>query len=97
MKVNRLRVLLVCEEIAKGTTRRVVEEEVVAKEGFEVQPGCPVEVSGELRVPAGAMHSFEAMNNQVRWKLLVQGDIAGWPDFYREFPIVVRPQTEVEK
>jgi hypothetical protein len=68
LKLNSLRVLLVCEECAASApnrndgagTRRVFEEEIFAQEHFEVRPDRPFEVRGELRVPAGAMHSFEA-------------------------------------
>jgi hypothetical protein len=99
LHMNSLSVLCLCEEEAKGgqgedrrtTTRRVFAETVVAQEGFEVQPGFPFEVRGELRIPPGAMHSFLTAHNQVRWKLVVRGDVAGWPDFEREFPIIVQP------
>jgi hypothetical protein len=37
------------------------------------------------------MHSFKADHNEVRWRLLVRGDVAGWPPFDRSFPIVVIP------
>jgi len=99
MQMNRLRLLCVCEEQASRSggenarteTRRVYEEEVLAREEFELQPSLPLEARAELRLPPGAMHSFLAVHNQVRWKLVVRGDVAGWPNFEREFPIVVQP------
>jgi len=103
LKVNSLRVLLFCEESAVvgaelDNVRRIVyEEEVIAQERFEVQPGRPFEVTGELCVPAGAMHSFKGKKDQVRWAVVVLGDLAGWPNFRREFPIVVRPPGGVAK
>jgi hypothetical protein len=105
LKMNSLRVLCICEEEAKRTdrgntsseTRRVFEEEIIVREGFEVQPGLPFEVRGELRIPPGAMHSFVTVHNQVRWKVAVRGDVARWPDVDCEYPIVVLPSPEVAK
>jgi hypothetical protein len=106
MRINRLQVACVCEEqaacsnrngAAKTETRRVYEREVLAREQFTLQPALPLEARAELRVPDGAMHSFQTAHNRVRWKLIVQGDIAGWPDFEREFPIVVHPSKGTPK
>jgi hypothetical protein len=105
MMMNRLWVVCVCEEEAtcragegaRTEIRRVYEEEILARDGFELQPGLPLEARAELRLPGGAMHSFLAAHNQVRWKLMVRGDVAGWPDFEREFPFVVRPSKGAAK
>jgi hypothetical protein len=105
LKMKSLRVLCICEEEAKGgqgekgrtTSRRVFEEAIIAQERFEVQPGLPFEVRGELRVPPGAMHSFLAVYNQVRWELVVRGEVAGWPNFERAFPIIVQPSKGAPK
>jgi hypothetical protein len=37
------------------------------------------------------MHSFRSAHNGVQWKLLVRGGAAGWPEFHREFPVLVYP------
>jgi hypothetical protein len=102
LTMNSLRVLWICEEEAKyrdgsntrTETRRVFEDEIIAKDWFEVPAGQPYETRFELRVPSGAMHSFVTENNQVRWKLVIQGDVARWPGFEREYPIVVLPSSE---
>jgi hypothetical protein len=99
LQVNSLRVLLVCEEAAtyrQGTsnrteTKRVFEQELFRNEAFEIHKGLPYELRCDVRVPADAMHSFEASHNNVHWKLLVQGDVAGWPDYERDYPIIVMP------
>ena len=99
LQVNVLMVSLVCEEEAtyrQGTdtrteTRQVYRREVYRREGFEVHRGLPFETECELSVPAGAMHSFKADQNEIQWKLVVEGDIAGWPDFKRDFPVIIRP------
>jgi hypothetical protein len=31
------------------------------------------------------------VHNEVQWKLIVQGHVAGWPDYVREFPLLVYP------
>jgi hypothetical protein len=105
LNMTSLRVLLICEEEAKypvegatrTETRRVFEEGIIARERIEAYAGSPFEVRGELRVPPGAMHSFVALHNQVRWKVVVQGQSALGPNFEREYPIVILPSPEVAK
>jgi len=99
LKVNSIEVLLVCEEEAtyrQGTdtrteTREVHRQRIFRREGFEVHRGLPFEAECELAVPVGAMHSFKADHNEVNWKVVVEGDVAGWPDYKRYFPVIVRP------
>lgn len=99
LTISSLRVLLVCEEQAtyqQGTNSRtetcpVFEEEVFRRDDLQIQRGMPLEVNAAFRVPAGAMHSFKSSHNEVRWKLLVKGDVRGWPNYEREFPLLVYP------
>ncbi len=99
LEMNLLQVLLVCEEEAtyrQGTntrteTRQVHRHEVFRRADFRVRRGLPFESECELAVPAGAMHSFKADHNQVQWKVVVVGDVAGWPDYKRSFPVIVHP------
>jgi len=37
------------------------------------------------------MHSFRSGHNEVSWKIVVKGDVAGWPDYERSFPLIVYP------
>jgi hypothetical protein len=46
-----------------------------------------------LRVPAGAMHSFEARNNKIVWELRLHGGIPRWPDLNDDFPLIVLPHA----
>ena len=39
------------------------------------------------------MHSFAADHNEIAWTLVVEGDVAGWPEYRRAFPVIVRPAT----
>jgi hypothetical protein len=99
LKVNSLKLLLVCQEQAtyqQGTNTRtemapVYEQEIFAREQFEIEQDAPLEVAAEMRVPARAMHSFKSGHNQIAWKLIVRGDVVGWPNYQREFPLLVYP------
>ena len=99
LTVNSLKVLLVCEEEAtfrQGTNTRterweVHRHEVFRREEFEVQHGLPFEAECELKIPEGVMHSFKAEHNGIIWKVVVQGDVLGWPDYERSFPVIIRP------
>jgi len=48
----------------------------------------------EIAVPPDTMHTFEAPNNKVLWRLVVRGDVQRWPDIEEEYPIVVLPAQE---
>jgi hypothetical protein len=99
LRLKSLRVLFVCQEEAsygQGTdirteTRRTEQIEVVYEEAFAIARGFPYEFRRTLRVPARAMHSFQARHHKVRWLVVIAGDVAGWPNFERTFPVVVHP------
>ena len=99
LKIKSLEVLLVCEEEATfhhGTntrkeTHRVFQRPLCRQEGFEVRYGEPFQTRCPVEVPAGAMHSFRSDHNEVRWKIVVKGHLAGWPDYERSFPLIVYP------
>jgi hypothetical protein len=100
LTINALALSLVCDEVAtyrQGTdTRtehcRVFARKLFERERVELLPQQAFEEQFDLEIPAECMHSFKADHNEVRWRLLVRGDIAGWPPFERNFPIVVIPQ-----
>ena len=99
LQIQRLEVLLVCEEEATfrhGTdtrteTRRVHQESIARQDDLEVRLGVAFELEGELEIPTGAMHSFKSPHNEVNWKVSVQLDVAGWPAYERSFPLIVYP------
>ncbi len=99
LKMKSIEVLLACDEQAtfhQGTnTRReslrVFEQPVYRREQFEVRHGVPFEARCVLEVPAGTMHSFKSDHNEIGWKIVVKGDVAGWPSFARSFPVIVYP------
>ena len=100
LQMKSLRVLLVCDEEAtyrQGTdtrteTREVFRKEVYCRDSFSVQHGLPFETDFELQVPPSAMHSFKSAHNEVNWRIVVLGDVAGWPDYQRSFPVIVQPR-----
>jgi len=101
LKMNSLEILLVCEEEARyrqGTdtrteTRRMYQEQMFLREGFTVRRGEPFEADCEFAIPGNAMHSFKSDNNEINWKLLVKGNVEGWPDYQRTFPVIVYPNV----
>jgi hypothetical protein len=99
--MRSLAMWLACDEKAsyrQGTdmrteSRRVYEDRCFSRETFQVEPGLPFESCCQIRVPVGAMHSFQADHNEVTWKLIVRGSVDGRADYQREFQIVVNPPT----
>lgn len=101
LKVQSLRLALVCQETAtyrQGTDtrsecREVFRQELFRRDEFKIQSGQPFESDIELDVPASAMHSFASSHNEIGWKLVVEGQLAGWPDYCRAFTVIVRPRV----
>ena len=101
LKVNSLEVLLVCDEEAtyrQGTntrteSQRVYRQQVFRREQFEIRRDEPFSARCEVKVPGGVMHSFKSAHNEVNWKIIVKGDVAGWPDYQRSFPLIIHPNS----
>jgi hypothetical protein len=99
LTMQALEVWLACDEKAtyrQGTdtrteTRRVYLERCFVRQDFQIHQGLPFESRWQLSMPDGAMHSFHSEHNEVNWKLVVRGSVAGWPDYERVFQIVVNP------
>jgi hypothetical protein len=45
-------------------------------------------------MPPDTMHSFEAENNKIFWRLDLHGSIKGWPDVKESFQITVTPAAD---
>jgi hypothetical protein len=92
----RVFVRLVCTEQAtyvagtsKSTATKEVAERVVSDPDQRADgSGLPLEAA--LAVPADAMHSFHAPNNQINWTLRVAGRVLGLP-FSEEYGLTVGP------
>jgi len=102
LKVNHLRLALVCEEevtYRQGTDlrteRRTAHEgDVFERGGFTIDPSAPFEHCERFAVPRAAMHSFQSAHNAITWKLVVTLDLHRWPRVVRGFPVVVYPLIE---
>jgi hypothetical protein len=98
--IHSLEVSLVCDEVAtyrQGTDTRTEQATVYAQSLFErkdveLLPQSAYEEQTDLEIPKHCMHSFKADHNEVRWRLLVRAEVAGWHRFERSFPVVVVPQ-----
>jgi len=101
LTMKSLEVFLACEEQAtfhQGTntrreTLRVYEQPVFRREQFDVRHGVPFEARLLFDIPVGAMHSFKSARNEIGWKIVVKGDVAGAPTFTRSFPVIVCPAS----
>lgn len=94
-RITVFTVELIAEERAtyrRGTTT-VTDTNCFHFEVLQQSDGGP-EWHGRLTlpIPAEAMHSFKADNNEIRWLVHVHGDIARWPDVDEQFTITVLPQ-----
>ena len=93
---------LVCEErtsFLQGTNarteRRVVFDQVICRhDDLRLSDDGTVELECPLVIPARAMHSFKAEHNEIAWRIVVHGHIAGWPDFERAYSLAVCPTHE---
>ena len=105
LKLDRLRIMLACEEEAQfrqGTnlrveTLRVHESCIYSQEQFELTPGQPLEVRTTIEIPATAMHSFDGEHNKVEWRLIVEGNVTSRPQFCRYYSLIVRPMHGGER
>ncbi len=99
LRLQVFRVLLVCYEVAvfrQGTDERTETQLVFARELLRLQDVTvtaaePLEREVSLRIPPGAMHSFRAAHGEIRWEVVVQGAPQLWPEFRREFPVLIYP------
>ena len=48
--------------------------------------------SASAAIPTDTMHTFEARRNEIRWKLVVHGDVPRWPDVKDEYTLTLRPR-----
>jgi hypothetical protein len=58
------------------------------------ETGETLNVRRDLLIPADAMHTFVAANNQLRWFVKSEIKMTGWLDFVAEREIQVMPETE---
>ncbi len=97
--VNRLTVQLILRESAtyrRGTDTvtvthdHLVQNFEIANQHFEA--GQSLAQNFQWGIPRGAMHSFEASRNRLRWLIKINVEMRGWPNYTDEFPLRVLPE-----
>lgn len=94
-RIARLRVWL--EGSERATYRRgtkTVTDESIFEKLLILESDNPQDMSsGRVRfaMPEFTMHSFKSDNNEIRWQIMVHGDIKRWPDIDFHFPVQVYP------
>jgi hypothetical protein len=100
VEVKRLALQLVLRESAtyrRGTdTVTVTHDHLI--QNFELaerpfQSGETLTQNLRWAIPRGAIHSFEASRNRLRWLIKVKVEMKGWPDFDEEFGLTVIPEV----
>ena len=97
-RISKLTFSLVAEESAtyRRGTNTVTDTHTLFEQTL-LETSHPMEIMRggrfEATIPPHAMHTFEADNNRITWKLKLHGDIKRWPDVNDEFPLVVRPMA----
>jgi hypothetical protein len=87
LRLARLDVAILCEESATwdehseansgGETSRVHREVLLHATDLVIFRGWPLRLRHRFTVPPGAMHSFEANSNKVKWLVRVEGRTRG--------------------
>jgi hypothetical protein len=103
LTLKHFSVELVCEESVtyrQGTDTRterciVHRQTLFERRDFVIPEATPLAEQVVCRLPATAMHSFEAPSNEIQWKIMVRAEIVSWPNFERSFSIVVQPAEPV--
>lgn len=105
LSLRELSIKLACDEVAQyihGTTTstasaRVREFTLLTLRDVQIQRSPPLETSFNIDVPADVMHSFEAPHNKIQWKLIVRGLPESWPEYRREFPVIIHPADPIKE
>ncbi|MEM8737841.1 MAG: DUF3592 domain-containing protein [Planctomycetota bacterium] len=97
-RIQRLRLWIEAIERASYTrgTDTVTDEhtiyhEILHDEASDPLDPMPREGSSRWEIPADTMHSFDAEHNEIVWRLMVEGEIAKWPDVKDEYALAVVP------
>lgn len=53
----------------------------------EFTPTADAAYDATFRVPADAMHTFNASNNRVQWFVTIRLDIPTWPDYFERYEV----------
>ena len=89
--------LMVQEVVVRGSgTDRTTYRHTVHQVGEVVPIGhvgqSSFQVDIQLPDPRALGWSFEATDNELKWYVVLDFDIDGWPDLEEEVPLMVRPR-----
>lgn len=93
--LRRLSVTIVGTEEAtyrRGTSTYTDTNKFHSEQIFETDD--PQMITGgevEILIPTDTMHTFQASDNKITWKIQLHGDVPFWPDIHAAFPIRVVP------
>ncbi|MBA4191003.1 MAG: hypothetical protein C0467_23710 [Planctomycetaceae bacterium] len=93
----RVCVWLVCTEEATyvaGTSQSTAKKEIAkhsVSDPDESPTGGGLPLATEFKVPADAMHSFDAPNNEIKWTLRVTGRVLGVLPYRNDYAVTVCP------
>jgi hypothetical protein len=97
--VKRLAVQLVLREAAtyrRGTDTVTVTHDHLVQNfelpGQQFQSGQTLAQNLPWAIPRGAMHSFDANRNKLRWLIKITVEMNGWPTYDEEFALTVIPE-----
>ena len=94
-RIERLSLTLTAEEAAtyrRGTDTTTDKSPFFRQVLLETKDRAQL-ANGTVRIeiPANSMHSFDAPNNKITWRLELHGEIRRWPDVKCGFEIIVLP------
>ncbi len=98
-RIKELTVLLEGMEVAtyRRGTSTYTDKETFYKDTFARERFHPniKKGSAEFTIPQDTMHSFDASNNKITWRIGLRGDIPRWPDVNEDFVITIDPPRVV--
>ena len=94
-RIQRLIITLKAEEVAtyrRGTDTRTDRHVFHQETLLETRDHAQMQTGNvTVQIPGDSMHTFNAGNNKIEWKLELHGEIPRWPDVKLDFPITVLP------
>jgi len=99
-RVDTVSVTLVGREAATYTegTESITDHSVFFRKVLlrNKTPGRKISGAASVAIPARAMHSLEASNNEIQWMVVCEADVAWWPDLDAEFHLQGEPDDPKE-
>lgn len=102
-KIERIKKLTIEVEAVQLATYQRGTDTRTDVEVFELLPVAEVDEPAAIafgnesvNIPANSMHSFEAPRNEIKWKVVVRGEIPWAPDIQEEFEFRVTPNFDAK-